>query len=139
MSHEEISQLIGNQEIISDLPRRGPGRPSNTLKAEMLNITISSTLRDQLEDITSTGLFGKSVAETANMLLWHAMGECVEKRVAQSQAIKELRKERAVAAENRKKLDEAQKKREQANQLKEQMARLHAEAEEMERSTENYS
>jgi uncharacterized protein YlxW (UPF0749 family) len=132
MGYEDVKQLIGNQEISSEGTRRGPGRPMNTTKAEMLNISISANLREQLEDITSTGLFGKSVAETANMLLWHAMGECVKERIAQNNTIKDLRRERAKREESKKKRDEAQKKRDEAEQLQAKINKLHAEADDLE-------
>ncbi len=44
-------------------------RQKNTIESVQLTVSVSETVRDQLEWVTKTGLYGKNAAETANFFI----------------------------------------------------------------------
>ncbi|MEM9478537.1 MAG: hypothetical protein AAGA58_02620 [Verrucomicrobiota bacterium] len=44
-------------------------RQKNTIDSVQLTVSVSEAVRDQLEEVTRTGLYGKNAAETANFFI----------------------------------------------------------------------
>ena len=54
-------------------------RQKNAISSVQLTVSVTETVRDRLERMTETGMFGKNAAETANHLLIDAIRGYVEK------------------------------------------------------------
>jgi len=52
-------------------------RPRNIVKTVLITISTTDAVRDYLEELTATGLFGKNAAETADRLLKRAIEDQV--------------------------------------------------------------
>ena len=55
-------------------------RQKNAISSVQLTVSVTETVREHLERMTETGMFGKNAAETANHLLIDAIRGYVEKR-----------------------------------------------------------
>jgi len=54
-------------------------RQKNAISSVQLTVSVTETVREHLERMTETGMFGKNAAETANHLLIDAIRGYVEK------------------------------------------------------------
>ena len=54
-------------------------RQRNAITSVQLTVSVSERVRDVLEQMTQTGMFGKNAAETANMLLIDAIRKYIER------------------------------------------------------------
>ena len=54
-------------------------RQKNAISSVQLTVSVTERVRDTLDRMTETGMFGKNAAETANMLLINAIREYIEK------------------------------------------------------------
>ncbi|MCB1078177.1 MAG: hypothetical protein KDM63_07770 [Verrucomicrobiae bacterium] len=54
-------------------------RPKNTLDTIQITISTTAQVRDVLERLTSSGLYGKNAADTAQALLKERIRELMEK------------------------------------------------------------
>ena len=54
-------------------------RQKNAITSVQLTVSVSERVRDVLEQMTQTGMFGKNAADTANMLLINAIREYIER------------------------------------------------------------
>ena len=54
-------------------------RPKNSLDTIQITISTTAQVRDVLERLTSTGLYGKNAADTAQALLKERIRELMEK------------------------------------------------------------
>ena len=55
-------------------------RSKNTIESIQLTVSVSEAVRDQLEKVTKTGLFGKNAAETANFFITEKLRELWENK-----------------------------------------------------------
>jgi len=53
-------------------------RARNTIETVQLTISVSERVKEALETLTSTGLYGKNAADTANELLKSTIRELVK-------------------------------------------------------------
>lgn len=54
-------------------------RQRNAITSVQLTVSVSERVRDVLDQMTETGMFGKNAADTANMLLIDAIREYIER------------------------------------------------------------
>ena len=54
-------------------------RQRNAITSVQLTVSVSERVRDVLEQMTQTGMFGKNAADTANMLLIDAIRDYIER------------------------------------------------------------
>jgi Arc/MetJ-type ribon-helix-helix transcriptional regulator len=55
-------------------------RQKNSVDSVQITVSVTEQVRDQLENLTSTGLFGKNVADTANIFISERIREIVERQ-----------------------------------------------------------
>lgn len=53
-------------------------RQKNAISSVQLTVSVSERVREYLEQMTETGMFGKNAADTANMLLIDAIRKYIE-------------------------------------------------------------
>lgn len=54
-------------------------RQKNAISSVQLTVSVTERVRETLDRMTETGMFGKNAAETANLLLIDAIRQYVEK------------------------------------------------------------
>ena len=54
-------------------------RQKNAISSVLLTVSVTEKVRDHLDRMTATGMFGKNAAETANLLLIDSIREYIEK------------------------------------------------------------
>ncbi|MAW11657.1 MAG: hypothetical protein DBX02_01035 [Verrucomicrobia bacterium] len=54
-------------------------RQKNAISSVQLTVSITEKVREHLDRMTETGMFGKNAAETANLLLIDSIREYIEK------------------------------------------------------------
>jgi len=54
-------------------------RQKNAISSVQLTLSVTERVRDHLESMTETGMFGKNAAETANLLLIDSIRRHIEK------------------------------------------------------------
>ena len=55
-------------------------RQKNSVESVQITVSVTEQVKEQLERLTSSGLFGKNAAETANMFITERIREIVEKQ-----------------------------------------------------------
>jgi len=53
-------------------------RQKNSIETVQMTISVTEKVRDQLEQLTATGYYGKNAAETANALIAERIRQLVE-------------------------------------------------------------
>jgi hypothetical protein len=54
-------------------------RQKNAISSVQLTVSVTERVREHLDRMTETGMFGKNAAETANLLLIDSIREYIEK------------------------------------------------------------
>jgi len=54
-------------------------RQKNAISSVQLTVSVTERVREHLDQMTETGMFGKNAAETANLLLIDSIREYIEK------------------------------------------------------------
>ena len=54
-------------------------RQKNSISSVQLTVSVTERVREHLDRMTETGMFGKNAAETANLLLIDSIREYIEK------------------------------------------------------------
>ena len=54
-------------------------RQKNAISSVQLTVSVTERVREHLDRMTETGMFGKNAAETANLLLIDLISEYIEK------------------------------------------------------------
>ena len=54
-------------------------RQKNAISSVQLTVSVTEKVRDHLDEMKETGMFGKNAAETANLLLIDSIREYIEK------------------------------------------------------------
>lgn len=55
-------------------------RQKNSVESVQITVSVTEQVKEQLERLTSSGLFGKNAAETANMFITERIREIVERQ-----------------------------------------------------------
>ncbi len=55
-------------------------RQKNSVESVQITVSVTEQVRDQLERLTASGLFGKNVADTANIFLSERIRDIVERQ-----------------------------------------------------------
>ena len=55
-------------------------RQKNSVESVQITVSVTEQVRDQLERLTTSGLFGKNVADTANIFISERIRDIVEKQ-----------------------------------------------------------
>ena len=68
-------------------------RQKNVIESVQLTVSVSEAVRDQLEEVTKTGLFGKNAAETANFFITEKLRDLWEKQSPMLRGILDAQKD----------------------------------------------
>jgi len=55
-------------------------RQKNSVETVQITVSVTEQVKEQLERLTTSGLFGKNAAETANMFITERIREIVERQ-----------------------------------------------------------